>query len=96
MLEPLDALATTGEIELEQLPVDASGRVDPDAVAARMRPTTGLVRVMLANHELGTLEPVAEIARGHARARGVLAPLRRERRRSASSRSASTNSASTC
>jgi cysteine desulfurase len=71
VLEPLEALAKSGEIELEKLPVDGAGRVDPADVAARLRPTTGLVTVMLANHELGTIEPVEEIAK-LARGRGAL------------------------
>ena len=62
VLEPLERLATRGEIELERLPVDPSGRVDPGTVASRCRPTTGLVCVMAANHEVGTVEPVAEVA----------------------------------
>jgi len=41
----------------------------PAAVAAAVRPDTGLVSVMLANNEIGTIQPVAEIAR-LARARG--------------------------
>lgn len=62
VLEPLDALAARGEIELERLPVDRSGRIDPATVAARCRPATGLVSVMAANHEIGTVEPVAALA----------------------------------
>lgn len=44
------------------VPVDAMGRVDPAAVAAALRPDTALVSVMHANNEVGTLQPVAEIA----------------------------------
>jgi cysteine desulfurase len=57
-------------VEVTYVPVDASGIVDPAAVAAAIRPDTGLVSVMLANNEIGTIQPVAEIAR-LARARGV-------------------------
>jgi cysteine desulfurase len=53
------------------VPVDACGIVDPAAVAAAIRPDTCLVSVMLANNEIGTIQPVAEVAR-LARARGVL------------------------
>jgi cysteine desulfurase len=53
------------------VPVDARGIVDPVAIAAAIRPDTFLVSVMLANNEIGTIQPVAEIAR-LARARGVL------------------------
>jgi cysteine desulfurase len=58
-------------VAVTYVPVDARGIVDPAAVAAAIRPDTGLVSVMLANNEIGTLQPVAEIAR-LARARGVL------------------------
>lgn len=57
--------------EITYVPVDASGRVDPDDVARALRPDTILVSVMLVNNEVGTLQPVAEIAR-YARERGVL------------------------
>jgi cysteine desulfurase len=51
--------------------VDAHGCVDPQAVARALRADTALVSVMLANNEVGTIQPVAEIAR-IARARGVV------------------------
>lgn len=51
--------------------VDAHGRVDPRVVARALRDDTALVSIMLANNEVGTLQPVAEIAR-IARARGVV------------------------
>ncbi|MFS8639768.1 MAG: cysteine desulfurase [Symbiobacteriaceae bacterium] len=57
--------------EVTYVPVDASGRVDPDDVARALRPDTILVSVMLVNNEVGTVQPVAEIAR-YARERGVL------------------------
>jgi cysteine desulfurase len=50
--------------------VDERGIVDPDAVAAAIRPDTFLVSVMLANNEIGTLQPIAEIAK-LTRERGV-------------------------
>lgn len=53
------------------VPVDATGRVDPTTVAAALREDTALVSVMHANNEVGTLQPVAEIA-GLARANGSL------------------------
>jgi cysteine desulfurase len=51
--------------------VDATGRVDPADVAAALRPDTALVSVMHANNEVGTIQPVAEIA-ALARANGSL------------------------
>jgi len=43
------------------LPVDVDGRVSPQAVAAAMTDRTILVSLMLANNEIGTVNPVAEI-----------------------------------
>jgi cysteine desulfurase len=51
--------------------VDRLGRFDADEVAAAMRDDTVLVSVQLANHEVGTLQPAAEVAAG-ARERGVV------------------------
>ena len=42
--------------------VDDTGRVDPDEVSAAIRDDTGLVSIMMVNNELGTVEPMAEIA----------------------------------
>lgn len=57
--------------DVEFLPVDRDGLVSPDDVAGRLRDDTVLVCVMLANNEIGTVEPVAEIA-AVCRERGVL------------------------
>jgi len=45
------------------LPVDRQGLVDPQAVVEAITPQTVLVSVMLANNEIGTIQPVGEIAR---------------------------------
>jgi cysteine desulfurase len=45
------------------LRVGASGVVNPDDVRNALRPETALVSIMHANNELGTVQPVAEIAR---------------------------------
>ena len=52
------------------LPVDGHGLVDPEAVERALRPDTILVTIQYANSEVGTIEPVEEIARV-VRARGV-------------------------
>lgn len=57
--------------DVSVVPVDETGRVDAQAVAQCLRPDTALVSVMLANNEVGTLQPVAEIA-ALARANGSL------------------------
>lgn len=48
-------------VEVTYLPVDVQGRVNPQDVAGAIRPDTALVSVMLANNEVGTLQPVREI-----------------------------------
>src|SRR5690606_40016062 len=53
-----------------RVPVDEYGVVHPVAVAEALRPDTALVAVMHANNEIGTIQPVEEIAR-ITRARGV-------------------------
>jgi cysteine desulfurase len=58
--------------EIVELPVDRYGRVDPDDLDAAISDRTILVSIMLANNEVGTIQPIAEVAekvRGH---RGVL------------------------
>ena len=49
--------------EITYLDVDEHGRVQPDDVAAAVRPDTAVVSIMYANNEVGTIEPIAEIAR---------------------------------
>ena len=53
------------------LPVDRFGQVDPDDVRRTLTPRTILVSVMHANNEVGTLQPISEIAR-IAREHGIL------------------------
>lgn len=48
---------------LTVIPVDGYGRVSAEAVADAFTPDTALVSIMLANNEVGTLQPVAEISR---------------------------------
>ena len=58
--------------EIVELPVDRYGRVDPEEIEAAITPRTILVSVMLANNEVGTIQPIAEIAACVRRHRGVL------------------------
>jgi len=53
------------------LPVDQSGIVSPSALEAAITDQTALVSVMHANNEIGTIQPIAELAR-IAHARGAL------------------------
>lgn len=56
---------------VELVPVEANGIVDPERVARVLSDKTALVSVMLANNEIGTLQPVAEIAE-LCRSRGIV------------------------
>lgn len=57
--------------EVTYLPVDAQGMVSAESVAKAITDKTILVSVMLANNEVGTVQPIAEIGK-ITRARGVL------------------------
>ncbi len=62
VLEPCRRLQADGW-SLTVLPVDSSGRVDPEQLAGALRRETVLVSIMLANNETGSLQPIEEIAR---------------------------------
>ena len=62
VLEPLRYLERHG-VEVTIVGVDGAGLVDPGDVAAAIRADTVLVSVMHANNEVGTVQPIAEIAR---------------------------------
>jgi len=68
--EVCDRLRRDG-VRTTRVPVDADGHVDPAAVATAITDETFLVSVMHANNEVGSIQPVREIAEA-ARARGVL------------------------
>lgn len=70
VLEVVLALEMEGRIALTIVGVDRFGRVDPETVAAALRDDTVLVSIMLANNEVGTLQPVHEVA-AICRERGV-------------------------
>jgi len=70
VLHAVDVLERDGW-RVTRLPVDSGGLVDPAAFAAALTPKTTLASVMLANNEIGVVQPVAELAR-IARERGVL------------------------
>lgn len=58
--------------QITRVPVKASGIIDPDLVAAAIRPNTILVSLMYANNEIGTIQPIAKI--------GALIKLARQNR----------------
>src|SRR4051794_19502203 len=64
-----DRLAANG-FRITRVPVEPDGLVDPAAVASACGPATILVSVMLANNEIGTVQPLQQIA-AFTRERGI-------------------------
>jgi len=62
IIEPCHFLERLGAT-VTYVGVDATGMVDPDDIRRALRPDTILVSVMHANNEVGTIQPLAEIAR---------------------------------
>ncbi len=72
-VEHVNVLNTVAFLESQgfactRVAVDATGRVDPEAVRAALTPQTILAAIQHANHEVGTVQPVAEIAQVTAEA----------------------------
>ncbi len=67
VLATAETLAEAARAEVTVVGCDRLGQIDPDAVAAAVRPDTVLLSVMLANNEVGTVQHIAAIAE---RARG--------------------------
>lgn len=61
VLHSLEALEKEG-FEVTYLDTDSEGRITPEQVASAIREDTILVEVMYANNEIGTIEPIREIA----------------------------------
>ena len=70
VLDPAKRLATEG-YEVTVLGVNAFGRVNPERLRDAITDKTALVSIMLANNEVGTVQPIAELGR-IARERGAL------------------------
>ncbi|WP_286765231.1 MULTISPECIES: cysteine desulfurase family protein [Rhodopirellula] len=70
VLEPCRFVEGLGA-EVTRLPVDQFALVDPHDVAKAIRPHTALISIMHANNEVGTMQPITEIAQ-IAREHGVL------------------------
>lgn len=71
VLECVKALKGYGW-EVDYLPVDKNGFVDPNHITKLVKPNTMLVSVMYANNEVGTIEPIRKIG-------SVIAGLNRKR-----------------
>jgi cysteine desulfurase len=69
-LQPCEFLKRLGCI-ITVLPVDNFGLIDPDTVRSAINASTKVVSIMHANNEVGTIQPIAEIAT-IARERGVM------------------------
>jgi len=69
IIEPCRFLETLGA-KITCLPVDATGRVDPDDLIQSITPDTILISIMHANNEVGTLQPIEECAQ-MAREHGI-------------------------
>jgi cysteine desulfurase len=63
VLHAARAAASQWSTDARTVPVDRDGVVDLDALAAVLDPSVRLVSVMLANNEVGTIQPLAEVAR---------------------------------
>ena len=70
VLETCAALARDHSFEITIVPVDSCGMVDADAMEAALRDDTTLCALMYANNEVGTVQPVTEVAAA-CRRRGV-------------------------
>ena len=68
--QPFQRLKEEG-CDITVLPVDNHGRIDPAILAAALRDDTVLVSIMHANNEVGTIQPIAEIA-ALTRPRGII------------------------
>lgn len=66
VLRNAERLAAERGFAITWVPPTPSGVIEPAQVAAALRPDTALVAVMLVNNELGTVQPVTEIARALA------------------------------
>lgn len=62
VLHPVEELAELHGFEVTVVPVGSSGIIDPPEIERALRPDTALVSVMWANNEIGTIQPVEEIA----------------------------------
>lgn len=58
--------------EIVEVPVDRYGRIDPDQLDAAITDRTIVVSIMLANNEVGTIQPIADIAARVRTHKGIL------------------------
>lgn len=70
VLHTFKALENSG-YEVTYVDVDENGKVSPDAIVSAIRDNTCLITVMLANNEMGTIEPVADIVKAVKAVRNI-------------------------
>ncbi len=70
VFEPFEFLKKDG-FEVTYLPVDENGIIDPNELTKAIRPDTTLVSIMYANNEIGTVQPIKELA-AIAKQKGIL------------------------
>ncbi len=63
VLEVCRHLEKTGQAEVNYVPVEINGIVDPNKIKKALKANTVLVSVMYANNEIGTVQPIREIAK---------------------------------
>ncbi|HUK64683.1 MAG TPA: aminotransferase class V-fold PLP-dependent enzyme, partial [Dongiaceae bacterium] len=71
VIRPLDHLQRDRGVQVEFVPFERGGRVDPDEIARRFKPNTKLVVLNHGSNVIGTIQPVAEVGR-LCRERGVV------------------------
>jgi len=70
VLRPLYHLARDRKVEVDIVPFDGGGFVDPDEIEKRFKPNTRLVVINHASNVIGTVQPIREIGR-RCRNRGI-------------------------
>jgi cysteine desulfurase family protein len=71
VIRPLNHLKRDRGVEVDFVPFEAGGLVDPDEIGRRFRPNTRVVVVNHGSNVIGTIQPVAEIGR-RCRERGIV------------------------
>ena len=69
-IEAVDWLEQHEGAVVDWIPVDSVGRIDLDVLAEKIAPDVALITLLMANNEIGTIQPVAEVAE-LARAHGI-------------------------
>lgn len=71
VLRPLYHQSEFGGVEVDYVPFDAKGFVDPDDIRSKFKDNTKLVIVNHASNVIGTIQPIKEIG-AYCRERGIL------------------------